>query len=198
MLKAIHHALVPGSGHFVSTEGWNSAHELWSWATLLASVGFGIDWLASRVARLGCPRERALWPMLIARPQSGPTCTPIILEEVVAFLAGSELEAETRPATLYGHAAEALFDALTSRRLFFGFQITCPDRSAWRRELWQVGALLASYDYTNRNERQLTFWPLLSVAEIVSQLEREAEDFRANGWDVISYTDPATRLGGPS
>jgi SAM-dependent methyltransferase len=183
----IRRVLLP-HGLFVSTERWQLAAQLHSWAAVLCAGGFGIDWDASRAARFGDRDCRALYVMLAARVDAD--ARPPSLEETRTFLVGAELEAGANAAVLYGHAAQALFERLAPRRLLYGYEAMYPNGSAWRRELWEVGPLVASFDYVNDDNRELRFWPGRAAAVLESTLEREAKDLMANAWEVKTYSTP--------
>ncbi len=187
IVAAIRRVLQP-RGLFVSTERWEDAAQLRAWATVLCDGGFAIDWGTSRAARVGDPDDRALYVMIAAC--AGTEAKPPSLEETEAFFVRAELETVETTAVFYGHAAQTLFARLAMRRLVYGYEAMYPNGSAWRRELWEVGPLVASFDYTNGDDRELRFWPRRAVVVLESALEREAKDLTANAWQVKTYATP--------
>jgi SAM-dependent methyltransferase len=183
---AIRRVLLP-HGLFVSTGRWDAAAQLRSWAAVLCASGFAIDLNTSRAARVGDPDSRALYVMLAAR--IGADTRPPSLEEAQAFLVGAELKTGPNLAVHYGHAAQALFELLTPRRLLYGYEAKYPNGSAWRRELWAAGPLVVSFDYTNGDDRELRFWSRMAEGSLRSTLENEVENLTANGWGVIVYPE---------
>jgi hypothetical protein len=186
IVEAIRQVLAPGVGHLVSTEAWAGAADLWCWASTLAGVGFGIDWITSR----SVPTGRHSWLMLVAQAVESPTETG--LGDIVAFLVGTEFQQTKNAPTVTGYMAEALFHVLTIHGLIFGFQAT-RDAFVLRRELHRAGALVVSYDYTNGNERELRLWPRRFAAHLKSQLETEATDLQAQQWDVLRFIPTGDR-----
>ena len=151
ILEAIRHVLTP-TGLFISTEHWAGAAGLWSWASQVTSAGLSIDW--SRSPQI--PTAGRRWTMLLSQVASTPT--RISLGDVLALLVNAEIQHTGRPPPLTGYVAEALFNSLTPISFIFGFQATRYD-VILRRELYSVGALVVSYDYTNSSERELRLWP---------------------------------------
>ena len=85
-----------------------------------------------------------------------------------------------------GYVADALFNSLNTDAFVFGFQASRHD-VVLRRELYSVGALVVSYDYTNSTERELRLWPRHVAGHLRSQLEEEADALRSQGWNVIRF-----------
>lgn len=194
LLAAIAGALRPGTGRFVSTEGWDSVARLHTFLALLASAGLAPDWEVSRPIGWGEEADRSMWSMIVARPQTSGDAAPSI-EEATAFLVGADLDASGSLPTVYGHAARMFMQHLQPRQFVFGVETRHGGLAAWRRELWAVGALVVTYDYTERDDAEVRLWPWSATEMLRSALGHEAQDFLAQGWQVRVLRSPSAGTG---
>ena len=143
-----------------------------------------IDWNVSRFVPTAPADGARPGFMLVARVVESPT--KVSLGDVLSLLAGRELHTLSQVPTLAGYTAEAVFEALERRTLIFGFQAT---RAGFilRRELHYLNALIASYDSTDRQQRELRFWPRQAASHLRSQLEREASALAAKDWIIQRF-----------
>jgi hypothetical protein len=157
------------------------------WCCALRQSEFDIDWLATE----------SLWsrtsstPPIMLVSRIGEGSTQVYLGDVLAALAGGELEHLSPPLTITGYVAEALFESLDRRQLILGFQASGSD-IVLRRELYRIGQLLASFDYTDRQQRELRLWPRRTERQLRIQLAEEAERLRAKGFGILRFVPKIT------
>jgi hypothetical protein len=194
VLPRLRAVLTPNTGRFISTETCNGTADVWHRASTIAGESFEIDWSTSRGITVGGPQSVVRWAMLAARPTDGPTY--VSLQDALALLVDAELNDRFDVPRLTGSLAEAVFDLIKDRTFIFGSQAQRPGM-VLRRELYRVGASVASMDFTDKGARELVFWPRSAAASLVMQLKQEAEELIQAGILVQRFVPQAVNEDRP-